>query len=172
MIDLLLALATYQRVVEVLAVGITVLILLSSLDDLFVDIWYWTRGFYRWFWIRSRYPRLTAEALDAKPERPIAIMVPAWKESEVIQAMLTTSQALIRYTNYHFFVGVYQNDAATIAEVQSAMARFPNVSMSVVPRDGPTSKADCLNIVLADIFAHERRTVLISWASRCMTARM
>ena len=158
MIDLLLALTSYQRVIEVLALGMTVLILLSSLDDLFVDIWYWSRGLYRWFWIRSRYPRLTAEALDAKPERPIAIMVPAWKESEVIQAMLTTSETLIRYSNYHFFVGVYQNDAATIGEVQSAMARFPNVSMSVVPRDGPTSKADCLNIVLADIFAHERRT--------------
>jgi len=158
MIDLLLALTSYQRVIEVLALGMTVLILLSSLDDLFVDIWYWSRGLYRWFWIRSRYPRLTAEALDAKPERPIAIMVPAWKESEVIQAMLTTSQSLIRYADYHFFVGVYRNDAATIAEVQLAMEVFSNVSMSIVPRDGPTSKADCLNIVLADIFAHERRT--------------
>lgn len=158
MIDLLLALATYQRVVEVLAVAISVLILLSSLDDLFVDAWYWTRALYRWFWIRSRFPRLTVEALEAKPERPIAIMVPAWKESEVIQAMLTTSQLLIRYANYHFFVGVYQNDEETIAEVRMAIARFPNVSMSVVPRDGPTNKADCLNIVLADIFAHERST--------------
>jgi adsorption protein B len=158
MIDLLLTLATYQRVVELLAVGIMVLILLSSLDDLFVDIWYWLRQMYRWFWVRSRFPRLTAEALDAKPERPIAIMVPAWKESEVILAMLTTSKALIRYSNYHFFVGVYQNDAETIAEVQLAMARFPNVSMSVVPRDGPTSKADCLNVVLADILAYEGRT--------------
>lgn len=158
MIDLLLALTAYQRVIEVLAAAITVMILLSSLDDLFIDLWYWSRSFYRWFWIRSRFPRLTAEALDAKPERPIAIMVPAWKESEVIQVMLATSQALIRYSDYHFFVGVYQNDPDTIAEVHMAMAKFPNVSMSVVPRDGPTSKADCLNIVLADIFAHERRT--------------
>jgi adsorption protein B len=158
MIDLLLALATYQRVVEQLAVGITVLILASSLDDAFVDLWYWLRSFYRWFWIHARFPRLRAEALDARPERPIAIMVPAWKESEVIQAMLTTSNTLIRYSNYQFFVGVYQNDAETVAEVRAAMARFPNVFMSVVPRDGPTSKADCLNVVLADILAYERRT--------------
>ncbi|UYO00558.1 MAG: glycosyl transferase family protein [Devosia sp.] len=158
MIEIVVTLVTYQRVIELLAVGITILILLSSLDDLFVDIWYWARNFYRWFWIRARYPRLTAEALDAKEERPIAIMVPAWKESEVIQAMLTTSNALIRYANYRIFVGVYQNDAETMAEVRAAMARFPNVSMSVVPRDGPTSKADCLNVVLADILAHERDT--------------
>ncbi|NMA97647.1 MAG: glycosyl transferase family protein [Phyllobacteriaceae bacterium] len=158
MIDLLLTLATYQRVIELLAVVITVVILLSSLDDLLIDTWYWVRNFYRWFWIRARFPRLTAEALDAKPERPIAIMVPAWKESEVIQAMLETSNTLIRYSDYRFFVGVYQNDAETIAEVKAAMARFPNVSMSVVPRDGPTSKADCLNIVLADIRAHEIKT--------------
>lgn len=157
MIDLLLALTIYQHVVEVSAVIITVLITVSSLDDLFVDGWYWLRSFYRWFWIRSRYPRLTAEALDSKPERPIAIMVPAWKESEVIQAMLTTSNTLIRYSDYHFFVGVYQNDAETIAELKIAMARFPNVSMSVVPRDGPTSKADCLNVILADILSYEGR---------------
>jgi adsorption protein B len=158
MIDFLLTLATYQRVIELLAVAITVLILLSSLDDLLIDTWYWVRNFYRWFWIRARFPRLTAEALDAKPERPIAIMVPAWKESEVIQAMLATSNTLIRYSDYRFFVGVYQNDPETIAEVKAAMARFPNVSMSVVPRDGPTSKADALNIVLADIRAHEVKT--------------
>jgi adsorption protein B len=155
MIDLLLTLATYQRVIEMLALAFTLVILLSSLDDLWIDTWYWVRNFYRWFWITAKYPRLTAEALDAKPERPIAIMVPAWKESEVIQAMLTTSNALIRYSDYRIFVGVYQNDAETIAEVKAAMKRFPNVSMSVVPRDGPTSKADCLNIVLADIRAHE-----------------
>lgn len=158
MIDLVLALTTFQHVVELLAVAITVLILLSSLDDLFIDVWYWLRALYRWFWIQTQFPRLTTAALDAKPERPIAIMVPAWKESEVIQAMLTTSNTLIRYQNYRFFVGVYQNDAETIAEVRTAMSRFPNVSMSVVPRDGPTSKADCLNIVLADIFAHEQAT--------------
>ena len=171
MTDLLLALATYQSVVEMLAVGLTVLILLTSLDDLLIDLWYWLRSFYRWFWIHARFPRLKAETLDAKPERPIAIMVPAWKESEVILAMLTTSNTLIRYSNYHFFVGVYRNDAETIAEVRSAMARFPNVSMSVVPRDGPTSKADCLNVVLADILAHERRSERPFSASRCMTAR-
>lgn len=158
MIDLLLALVAYQSAVEVLAVTVTVLILVSSLDDAFIDLWYWLRSLYRWFWIHAQFPRLTAEELDARPERPIAIMVPAWKESEVIQAMLTTSNTLIRYTSHRFFVGVYQNDAETIAEVEAAMARFPNVLMSVVPRDGPTSKADCLNVVLADILAYERRT--------------
>ncbi|WIJ24248.1 glycosyl transferase family protein [Devosia sp. RR2S18] len=149
-------LATYQQVIELLAVAVTVLILLSSLDDLFVDAWYWSYSFYRWFWARAIYPRLTAEQLDARPEQPIALMVPAWHESEVIGAMLAASNRLIRYSNYRIFVGVYQNDPDTIAEVRAAMERFPNVQMSVVPRDGPTNKADCLNVVLGDIFAYER----------------
>ena len=150
-------LVTFQHAVEILTVAVTVLILLSSLDDFFIDCWYWVREFYRWFWIRARFPPLRAEALSAKPERPIAIMVPAWQESEVIQAMLETSNNLIRYSDYRIFVGVYQNDPRTIAEVEQAMKRFPRVSMAVVPRDGPTSKADCLNVILSKIFAVEQQ---------------
>jgi adsorption protein B len=135
-----------------------VLILLSSLDDAFVDAWYWIREFYRWFWIRAQYPPLTAEALRSQPERPIAIMVPAWKESDVIGAMLETSHRLIQYQRYRMFVGVYQNDPETLAEVSAAAERLPNVSVAIVPRDGPTSKADCLNAALASIFDYEAKT--------------
>jgi len=151
-------LVTFQHAIEIITVVVTVLILLSSLDDLFVDCWYWVREFYRWFWIRAQFPPLKAEALTAKPERPIAIMVPAWQESDVIQAMLETSHSLIRYHDYKIFVGVYQNDPRTIEEVKQAMARFPRVVMATVPRDGPTSKADCLNVILSEILAEEERT--------------
>lgn len=151
-------LVTFQHALEIFTVVVTVLILLSGLDDVFVDAWYWIREFYRWFWIRAQYPALSADVLRAKPQRPIAIMVPAWQESEVIRAMLETSHRLIQYEDYRIFVGVYQNDAHTIGEVQAAMQHLPNVSMAVVPRDGPTSKADCLNVILGDILAHEART--------------
>jgi len=151
-------LVTFQNALEILTVVVTVLILLSSLDDAFVDGWYWIREFYRWFWIRAQYPALTAESLRAKPERPIAIMVPAWQESEVIRAMLETSHRLVQYKDYRMFVGVYRNDAHTMAEVRAAMQHLPNVSMAVVPRDGPTSKADCLNVVLGEILAYEAST--------------
>ncbi|AXK82320.1 glycosyl transferase family protein [Pseudolabrys taiwanensis] len=149
---------TFQHALEVLTVIVTVVILLSSLDDAFVDCYYWLREFYRWFWIRARYASLSAEALRAKPEVPIAIMVPAWQESDVIAAMLETSKTLIQYDSYRIFVGVYQNDPRTIQEVEDAVKRFSGVSMSIVPRDGPTSKADCLNVILGDILSYEERT--------------
>jgi adsorption protein B len=158
MSELLYTLVTYQQVSEILTYGLTVVILVSSIDDLFVDCWYWLRELYRWYWIRARYPALTAEALDAKADRPIAIMVPAWKEQDVIAIMLNTNTKYLRYADYQFFVGVYQNDAATISQVEAAAARLPNINMAIVPRDGPTNKADCLNVVLAQIVEYERRT--------------
>ncbi len=157
MSQLLYTLVTYQQISEILTYGVTVLILVSSIDDLFVDGWYWLRELYRWYWIKAQHPALKVEALEAKPERPIAIMVPAWKEYDVIAAMLNTNAKFLRYTDYQFFVGVYQNDPETIAQVKAAAARLPNVNMAIVPRDGPTNKADCLNVVLAQIVEYERR---------------
>lgn len=151
-------LVAFQSALEYLTVAVTVVILLSSIDDTFIDCWYWIREFYRWFWIRAKYQALPVEALQAKIERPIAIMVPAWQESEVIAAMVETSNKLIQYKNYRIFVGAYQNDAATQQEVERVTRNRPNVSLSIVPRDGPTSKADCLNVILSDIFAYEKAT--------------
>jgi len=151
-------LVTFQYALEILTVVVTILILISSIDDTFIDAWYWIREFYRWFWIRARYPALSADALKAKPERPIAIMVPAWQESDVIRAMLETSHRLIQYEDYRIFVGVYQNDPETIREVQAAAQNLPRVTMAIVPRDGPTSKADCLNVILGEILSHEETT--------------
>lgn len=151
-------LVAVQDALEYLTVAVTIVILLSSIDDTFIDCCYWIREFYRWFWIRAKYEALPVETLQAKAERPIAIMVPAWQESEVIAAMLETSNRLIQYKNYRIFVGVYQNDSATREEVERVARDRPNVSMAIVPRDGPTSKADCLNVILADIFSYEKTT--------------
>ena len=71
--------------------------------------------------------------------------------------MVATNSRLLAYHNYHYFIGVYQNDIATIAEVLRAQAEFANVHMSVLPRNGPTSKADCLNVILSEILAYEAK---------------
>jgi adsorption protein B len=153
----LYTLVTYQVVAELMTYVVTIIILIASVDDLLVDCWYWLRELYRWYWITSQYPALKVEALESKAERPIAIMVPAWMEQDVILAMLKTNYKTIRYKNYQFFVGVYQNDQETIDKVHAAQETVPNVTMAVVPWDGPTSKADCLNIVMARIIEHERK---------------
>lgn len=149
-------LLAYRGALEWLTVGVAIVIFVSSVDDFFIDVYYWFRRALRRVFIRTRHPRLPIEKLLEKPEEPIAIMVPAWKESDVIAAMLWTNIELIRYRNYHFFVGAYQNDPATAAEVAKVAAHYPNVHCVIVPHDGPTNKADCLNSIIAGIRAFEQ----------------
>jgi adsorption protein B len=146
----------YRVALEWLTVGVAIVIFVSSVDDFFIDVYYWIRRARRRLFVRTRHPRLPIAKLTEKPEEPIAIMVPAWKESDVIASMLWTNIELIRYRNYHFFVGTYQNDPATAAEVAKVAAHYPNVHCVRVPHDGPTCKADCLNSIIAGIRAYEK----------------
>lgn len=146
----------YRGALEWLTVAVAIVIFVSSADDFFIDAYYWIRRTRRRLFVRPKYPPLPLEKLAEKPEKPLAIMVPAWKESEVIAAMLWTNTELIRYRNYHFFVGAYQNDPATAAEVAKVAAHYPNVHCVTVPHDGPTCKADCLNTIIAGIHEYER----------------
>jgi len=86
-------------------------------------------------------------------------MLPAWKESDVIEHMLEHNIGRIDYDRDHYdiFCGTYQNDPETQACVDAAARRFANVHKVVVPHDGPTSKADCLNWVYQGIVLHERQ---------------
>src|ERR671921_785134 len=83
-----LMIAEYNSGLEVLAAILALVIFVSSLDDLFIDIWYWARRIFR----RAR------------------------------------------------------------------VERCPQLQRVQVPHPGPTSKADCLNAVVAAIFDHERET--------------
>lgn len=132
-------------------------ILLVSIDDLYIDALYWIRRFKRAFLLRSKYRRLLAEALRAKPEQSVAIMVPAWREDDVIAAMVENLVSSLEYTSYVVFIGTYQNDPATIAEVERMTRRYRQVQRVEVPHDGPTCKADCLNWVVQAMFAYEQR---------------
>ncbi len=145
----------YRYYIEVLLIVIALMTAISSVDDIFVDLYYWCL---KLFGRQDAKDEALAQSIsEAKslPERPFAIMVPAWHEHDVIYSMLATNSRLVTYKNYHYFVGVYQNDRPTISEVQRAQAENANVHIVVVPRDGPTSKADCLNEVLAAIRGYE-----------------
>ena len=144
----------YLYLIEVLMLIAAVIIAISSLDDLFVDIFYWTSRIFGKGKSRSRdLPSI--EELEQIPERPFAIMVPCWKEHDVIYSMLSSNSRLQRYQQAHYFVGVYLNDPQTQDEVRRARAIYPNIHMVLVPHDGPTSKADCLNQTISDIFMFE-----------------
>ncbi|MFM0290916.1 glycosyl transferase family protein [Paraburkholderia megapolitana] len=147
--------AHYYQGLEYVAAVVAAIILLSSFDDLFIDAWYWTRTLYRRFTVKRIYKPLTTAQLYQREEQPIAIMVPAWHEYDVIAAMLEDLVRVVDYRNYVVFVGTYQNDPQTIAEVDRMRRRYKQLQRVEVPHDGPTCKADCLNRVIQAILRHE-----------------
>ncbi|WP_081897408.1 glycosyl transferase family protein [Massilia sp. BSC265] len=151
--------ADYYAALELMAALVAIVILLSALDDIFIDAWYWVRTIYRRLAVEKKnYRPLTSADLCAKGEQPLAIMVPAWLEYDVIAAMIENMVAVLDYRNYVVFVGTYVNDAATIKEVERMRRRYKQLKRVEVPHPGPTCKADCLNWVVQAIFLHERET--------------
>jgi adsorption protein B len=139
-----------QGVAGVVAAGIAV----NVNDDLFVDICYFACGLHR-----KESRTVSESALRNVEQKRIAIMVPAWKESDVIEQMLEHNVAKLDYDRdrYDIFCGTYQNDPETQARVAAVERRFGNVHQVVVPHDGPTSKADCLNWVYQGIIVEEQK---------------
>ncbi|HEY8356059.1 MAG TPA: glycosyl transferase family protein [Ramlibacter sp.] len=151
--------ADYHAMLEVAAATVALAILLSSLDDLFIDTWYWCRRVARWWSLErtGRMQPLTPQQLCDRPEQPIAIMVPAWKEADVIASMVENLVQVMDYQQYVVFIGTYVNDPETIAEAERMCRRYRRVRRVEVPHPGPTCKADCLNHVVEAIFAYEQQ---------------
>ncbi|KGI78706.1 cyclic di-3',5'-guanylate-activated glycosyltransferase NrfB [Oleiagrimonas soli] len=147
--------STYLFGLSLVVIVVALLMLISGLDDLFIDLVYWVRRGWRSLTVYRRSERMAYQALLAPAEKPLAIMVPAWQETGVIGHMAELAATTLDYENYHIFVGTYPNDEDTQRDVDAVCARFPNVHKVVCARPGPTSKADCLNNVLDAILRFE-----------------
>lgn len=152
--------ALYLYGLMYVAIVLAVIIFISGLDDLFIDIVYWSRQTWRVLTVYRKHPHLDYRELYKAEEKPMAIMVPAWQEHGVIDKMAELAATTLDYENYHIFVGTYPNDPETQQDVEKVCARFPNVHKVVCARPGPTSKADCLNNVLNAITQFEQRACL------------
>ncbi|MGE8406887.1 MAG: cyclic di-3',5'-guanylate-activated glycosyltransferase NrfB [Pseudomonas sp.] len=139
-----------------LAIILASLMFLLGLDDLFIDFVYWTRKLFRAFRIYDKHARADEKRLFEVPEKPLAIMVPAWNEVGVVGEMARLAASTLDYENYQIFVGTYPNDPDTQADVDAVCLHYPNVHKVVCARPGPTSKADCLNNVIDAILRFER----------------
>ena len=128
-------------------------IALSSLDDIVVDLIFGGRWLWREAFVYSRHAHLDADTLGAADPGWMAIIVPAWDEAGVIAPMLRSLLRRLDYPRYRVFVGVYPNDAATIAEVQAIGDN--RVAAVMCTRPGPTTKADCLNHLWRAVLADE-----------------
>jgi adsorption protein B len=123
-------------------------VLVSGLDDLALNaicLWAWARG------------KSKPKPCESGTEKHIAVFVPLWHEYQVIAGMVEHNVAAIDYDNYHFFIGAYPNDDATLNAVRELETRFPNVHLAICPHDGPTSKADCLNWVYQRMLLYEEQ---------------
>lgn len=149
--------AIYWFLVKMLLITTAVLIAFSSFDDLFIDICFWCRRIYQRLTGASADETPSLDILRAAEERPIALMVPAWQEADVIAQMLHNALTVFDYQRYHIFVGTYPNDLDTQREVDSVAAAHPNIHKVVGARPGPTCKADCLNEVIASILEFEAK---------------
>lgn len=127
-----------------------IMLVISGLDDLYMDLLYWI---YRKKY-KAKMPDFN-EMFD-KEEKPIAIILGAWKESSVIGRTLSYAARNLKYQNYRFFVGVYPNDPDTIRIVKEISKKDPRVIACINPQDGPTTKADNLNSLYAGLCEYEK----------------
>jgi len=131
-------------------IPLAVWILLSGLDDLWITLVFCSRH-------RREFPWPSEEELASARQGRIAILLPLWREYNVIAKMLEHNLAVIRYAHYDFFVGVYPNDRHTIQAVHQVAQRDPRVHLALCPHRGPTSKGDCLNHAYHGMTEYEGR---------------
>jgi hypothetical protein len=129
----------------------TIMLTISGLDDLYIDLMYWV--------LKRRHKAKLPDFSEMydKPEKPIAITFGAWNESGVIGRTLSFTVKNLKYKNYRIFVGVYPNDQKTIDVVSKISAMDSRIKMVINPQDGPTTKADNLNVLYAAITDFEKQ---------------
>jgi len=132
-----------------------VAILISGLDDLFIDACYYASELRRRA-ARGAGAAVTEGDLRGLPEQAIAVMIPAWHEDAVIAHMLRNTLSTVEYKNFDIFVGTYPNDEPTMLAVAEVAEADPRVHRIVCPHDGPTNKADCLNWIIEGIRHHDK----------------
>src|SRR5215831_12053556 len=122
--------------------GITVLICLSSLDDLLID-------FFAACIVRHTLP--FGEAGGSFP--PTAVFVANWHEHDVLERMVEGNLARIQEGNVRIVLGVYPNDVETRQVAEQLAARHPDRVQVVINRlAGPTSKGQMLNEMFRQVF--------------------
>jgi adsorption protein B len=139
-------LAATRGIGQELGLFAATIILVGGVSDIAIDLIWGLRALWRRITIYSVHPRADAATL-ASPEAPgrLAIFVPAWREANVIGPMLHHALAAIGDRDCRIYVGTYPNDPATGDAVRALGS--PKVRLVIGPRDGPTTKADNLNVM-------------------------
>src|SRR3989304_5636091 len=136
-------------ILMIFAYSLAVIYLLSGIDDFIFDIIFW-------FWARRKKNMLRIEDILSKEEKQIAIIVPAWKEENVIDKMVVNAIKMIDYKNYDIFIGIYPNDDETKRSILSLEEHYyKKVHIIVNDENGPTNKGQNLNMIFKGIVDYE-----------------
>jgi adsorption protein B len=107
---------------------------------------------------RARTLRIhRANHRDTELGGPAALFIPAWQEDGVLAITIAHALAVWPQRDLRLYAGCYRNDIATADAILAGARGDPRVRLVVHDRDGPTTKADCLNRLYAAMVADERR---------------
>jgi len=148
------AIRVYWSILSGLTVYAAIAIFISSVDDAFLDLYYWVLTVQRIVTRPFRYVP-SMKRLHNMEQKKLAVMVPAWHEADVIGRMLVNTLKTMDYRNYEIFVGVYPNDQETIDEVNRIVRQNEGINIAYVGHNGPTCKADNLNWMIEGIVKRE-----------------
>ncbi|MFT4027689.1 MAG: glycosyl transferase family protein [Novosphingobium sp.] len=129
---------------------------LGAFDELVIDL--------TWIWLRltgrAATPRLAQDFAPAPLEGPMAVFFPAWREAEVIGAAISHTLKAWPQAELRIYVGCYPNDSATVGAATAAIGGDRRARLVILDRAGPTTKADCLNRLYAELRSDELRSGL------------
>lgn len=128
--------------------------LIGALDEIAVDvIWLFLR-----ITGRAKTGRLTlAEAEPAPLAGEAAVFIAAWREAAVIGASVRHALTVWPQEELRLYVGTYRNDPLTAEALIAAARNDPRLRLVIHDRDGPSTKADCLNRLYRALEVDERR---------------
>lgn len=132
-----------------------VFFLLGAVDDICLDLF--------WLWLRltgrAKTRPVNREALRSTPLRgPAVVMIAAWQEEHVIATTVAHALSAWRQDELRIYVGCYRNDPATAQAVMRGAGGDARLRLVIHDRDGPSSKADCLNRIYVALREDERRS--------------
>lgn len=123
-------------------------------DELAIDaVWLWQRIIGK-----RRTHRLMADVEERALVGGAAVLIPAWQEAGVIGATIQHMLGAWKQSQLRVYVGCYANDAATLMAAMQAVGGDRRVRLVIFDRQGPTTKADCLNRLYRAMQDDEART--------------
>lgn len=110
--------------------------------------------------LRAPLPCIDRDDLPQTPRKPVAILMPAWVEADVLVQAVTSLLESIDVDRSQIFIACWNNDPATSDEAELLSSRYVNVHTVVLPVDGPGPSAEAVNFLFGRARDFELETAI------------